>query len=85
MIRLKELPKAGVLFPAAPGGMTDRAADALHDKLRSLSLSARAYDRVLRVARTCADLKGRLDVTEEDVFAAASYRELDRGGDSFWA
>ena len=27
MIRLKELPKAGVLFPAAPGGMTDRAAD----------------------------------------------------------
>ena len=65
--------------------LTDRAADALHDKLHALSLSARAYDRVLRVARTCADLKGRLDVTEEDVFAAASYRELERGGDSFWA
>ena len=65
--------------------LTDKAADALHDKLHALSLSARAYDRVLRVARTCADLKGRPDVTEEDVFAAASYRELERGGDSFWA
>ena len=65
--------------------LTDRAAAALHDKLLALGLSARAYDRVLRVSRTCADLAGRAEVSEEDVFAAAGYRELDRGGDAFWA
>ena len=50
-------------------------------RLRELDLSARAYDRVLKVARTIADLAGREDVTWEDVSEASGYRALDR---SFW-
>ena len=50
----------------------------------ALKLSARAYDRILRVARTIADLAGRDQVERSDVFEAASYRRLDQTGDSFW-
>jgi magnesium chelatase family protein len=52
----------------------------------SLSLSARAYDRILRVSRTIADLAGEESVGREAVLEAASYRQLDSdGGESFWA
>ena len=50
-------------------------------RLKELDLSARAYDRVLKVARTIADLAGREEVTWEDVSEASGYRALDR---SFW-
>lgn len=50
----------------------------------ALKLSARAYDRILRVARTIADLAGREQVERTDVFEAATYRRLDQSGDSFW-
>ncbi len=65
--------------------LTDKASALLHDSLLKLGLSARAYDRILRVARTCADLAERKDVTAADVFNAARFRELDKGSDSFWA
>lgn len=51
--------------------------------LEALRLSARAYDRILRVSRTIADLAGREDVEQDDIMEAASYRQLDDG--SFWA
>jgi magnesium chelatase family protein len=51
-------------------------------RLRELDLSARAYDRVLKVARTIADLAGREDVPWEDVSEASGHRALDR---SFWS
>jgi magnesium chelatase family protein len=65
--------------------LDEKAARKFREQLERLRFSARAYDRVLRVARTCADLKGRADVAEEDVFRAAQYRQLDNGSDSFWA
>jgi magnesium chelatase family protein len=43
-----------------------------------LGLSARAYHRILKVARTCADLGGAADIRMVDVAEAAKLRALDR-------
>ena len=58
-----------------------KAQTALRDKLEQLDLSARAYDRVLKVARTVADLRGAEAVSDEDVNMAARWRALDR---NYW-
>ncbi|MBQ1568695.1 MAG: YifB family Mg chelatase-like AAA ATPase [Kiritimatiellae bacterium] len=54
------------------------AAQRMRECLERLNMSARAYDRVLRVSRTIADLAGKEDVDDECVLEAATCRELDK-------
>ena len=51
----------------------------LKDRMTTLTMSARAFDRILRVARTIADLDGSPDVRVDHISEAIGYRSLDRG------
>ena len=50
----------------------------LEHAMEEMNFSARAHDRILKVARTLADLAGAVDIRPADVLEAIQYRSLDR-------
>jgi magnesium chelatase family protein len=58
--------------------LSDPVESVLRQAVTRLSLSARAYHRVLKIARTIADLAGAAEITTAHVSEAIQYRSLDR-------
>ena len=58
--------------------LTDKAQEYLKEAYDVLGLSARGYDRLLRVARTIADLDALEVINDDHIAEAINYRKLDK-------
>ncbi|HYE73249.1 MAG TPA: ATP-binding protein [Blastocatellia bacterium] len=61
--------------------LSPQAQQLLERAINKYGLSARAYDRILKVSRTIADLAGSAQVNETHISEAVQYRTLDR---NYW-
>lgn len=59
-------------------GLDEATKELLKNAMNDFHFSARAYDRILKVARTIADLAGSENISNEHVSEAVQYRSLDR-------
>jgi magnesium chelatase family protein len=62
--------------------MDEAAKSLIKNVFDKLGMSARAYDRILKVARTAADLDGEHLISKKHISMAISYRSLDR---KYWS
>ncbi len=62
--------------------LDDAGTNLLRSSIQEMGLSARAHDKILRVARTIADLDGSANIRPEHLNEAVNYRMLDR---QFWS
>ena len=58
--------------------LTPEVRTLLERAMERLNLSARAYDRIIKVARTIADLAGEEKISAQHIAEAINYRTLDR-------
>ncbi len=85
-IQMERFRDEGIFDNASMGGklldkycrLSPGCRDFLLNAIQTLNMSARAYDRILRVSRTIADLAGAADLTEDHLLEAMNYRCLDR-------
>ena len=62
--------------------MDNMASGYLQMAFEKLGMSARAYDRILKIARTLADLEGSEIIKREHIFSSISFRTLDK---KYWS
>ena len=58
--------------------VTQTCVELLRNAIERMNMSARAYDRILKVPRTIADLEGSISVRSQHIMEAIGYRTLDR-------